>query len=289
MSQCPQHPSDCRSVNRCTALRARPLRIMNLVRAGTVLQWSLKDLGLTAEQMTGGLEITPQYGRHGVDQDDQWTDLSDEPVLGGFFEVLGQIPRGSNHSIYFRLKVQNGNQQQFTTLPQHAHEIIPLKMQELYQACLRRWGEKSSREFLRTGVLLKRIRWGFECPDCRDRDGHHQIKTQCPTCLDTGYPPGYVAYGGCFNLEFSPTRLDDKFDFGSGFTQDGPIGQAVFLNIPELHPGDCWVDLDTDERWLFGSPMETSVRIGGQDVIRKAPLVRLDTTHVVHRFQISKG
>ena len=67
MSQCPQHPSDCSSVNRCTALRARPLRIMNLVRSGTVLQWSLKDLGLTADQQVGGLEITPQYGRHGVD------------------------------------------------------------------------------------------------------------------------------------------------------------------------------------------------------------------------------
>lgn len=288
MTDCQNQALSCTSASICESRLPNALVITNLVRGGTIIQWDLIKIP-EVKKWKFPFTIVPQYSRHGAANEFQWFDLGEVSTSQNTFEISNQIPFGSEFSVYYRFKLSNSNGDVVVTRPQHAFDIIPRQIRTEYNEVIRRWYDRAARQEIRTGYLLKRARWGYYCNSCIDRDGRHKIKTQCPVCYDVGFLDGYMQYSKCFSVEVSPTQFAENVEFSSGFTQQGPVGNFKFLNIPEVYPGDVWVDMKTDERWMIGSPMTTKIRLGSYDIVREAPAARFDTTHVVYGFPITRG
>jgi hypothetical protein len=60
-----------------------------------------------------------------------------------------------------------------------------------------------------------------------------------------------------------------------------------FLNIPDIQPGDVWVDYQSDHRWMINST-ESLLRIGSYVVTAAAAATRLNFADVVYAITVAK-
>jgi hypothetical protein len=263
------------------------LAIRPQVRGATMLQWDLREIREIRSWSTP-IETAIDYAHVGVnDAAVGWHELADYAVRGdGVFYIDKQLVFGHEYNAYFRLRLRDSVGNVHTTQPAHSFNDIPRSQTSIYREALRRWLNRQQRQELRIGSLLKQIRWGDRCAECRDRDGGQQIKSQCPNCFDTGFVGGYYRHCDSFGVEASPQQFSDTFKETSfGQDQDGPFSQFFFLNMPQVFPGDVWVDWATDERWVFGSPMVTKQRLGNVELFRAAPVARIPFNDIVYDFQ----
>jgi len=281
VSNCPTTPS-CAADAACDARKSKVMRITPLTRAGTVITWDL-TLMPSVVNLTPPLEVNIEYSRSAAGS---WVEIMPFSAVANSFTVPQQLVQGSNYTLYYRINVRDalGN---ITASPiQHVFDTVPKMLTTPYLEAVRRWYERCKTGELREGYLLKRSRWGQLCPDCTDRDGRQKIRSQCLTCFDAGFIDGFQQVTNCFFVEGSQTQVSENFTFEAGWNQDGPIDRFTWLHIPQVFPGDVWVDANTDERWVIGNPMTTTVRLGAVELMASAPVARVNTKHVIYSYPV---
>lgn len=262
------------------------LQIRSFIRGPTVLQWDLRSVS-EIQSWPAPIEVAIDYSPVGLATDAPWTELDAFDERDGLYTVTDQKIFGWDFNSYYRLRLRNAVGDLLVTRPVSMFSSLSGgRNQRLYLEMIRLWNRRLENHELQTGTLLKRKRWGAYCTTCRDRDGRQQIRSQCPECYDTGFTGGYFVGEACFSIDPSRLATELKFDFGRGFSQSGPIQTIDCLNIPHVFPGDVWVDGTSDERWLFGSPMITKVKIGNVELFRTIPAARFDAPHIIYSFPL---
>lgn len=259
------------------------LRINHRVRDKTILNWDLlKVSGI--RNWAPPIEVAIDYSPLPLATDDLWTEMAPYAVRDGVFETDFQLLLGSELNTHFRLRLRDAAGNEYVTSPRHLADDIKRPVYTTYREIIRRWHTRITRGEISGGILLKRRRWGTRCPTCLDRDGRQRIESQCPQCFDVGFDGGYYRLETCFGLEMRGEQVSEMFDFGGGFTQEGSVSQVLFLDIPQVYPGDVWVDTTTDERWLLGSPVKTESQLGNVKLLRTAPAARFPFSHIIYQF-----
>lgn len=271
-------------IGQLCALRGNAeLKIYPITRGPTVLQWDLAKIE-GVQSWEPPIEVAIDTAPLDVEDINAWTEIAAYEERDGLYTDEFQRMFGQEFNSHYRLRLRNGVGDIYTTNPISIFEEIPQRMKAVYLESNRRWTRRMDRGELRKGVLLKKKRWGAQCPECRDRDGGQQIESRCRTCYDVGFDGGYYIADQCFGVDAEPGVFSKDFDFGRGSFQQGPFSKFVFRNTPQVFIGDVWVDLSSDERWLLGSPMKTTMRVGNVQLFRSCPAVRLDTTHIVYDY-----
>lgn len=285
MTECPDNTA-CARATECELKSVNQLSISPMTRGGTVISWDLEKIP-EVKNMPGPIEVRIEYSRSGS-KTGPWTTLRDWSSSGADFTVNTQIIAGSDFTIIYRMGIRDGLGNILLSRPQHVFSTIPRALNTTYREILRRWFERARTGELNEGYLIRRHRWGLLCPTCVDRDGRQKIRSNCPTCFDSGFEQGFSQVGGCFYVDSQPGQMSEEFRFESGWYQQGPTTRFLFLDIPAVYPGDIWVDRGTDERWVFGSPFTTSTGLGSVDLLVSAPVARLDSKHIFYDFPVQK-
>ncbi len=274
---------DCPLPTACQLRDRGDLRVYPLVRGDSLLEWNLRTIA-GVRKWDAPLEVAIDYSHVNMPQTAAWMELSAYAERGDTYTINKQLVFGNEQNVHFRLRIRSAIGDIYITQPVAWSDDIPARQQSTYREAIRRWGNRLRAGELRQGLLLKRKRWGLYCDTCRDRDGGQQNQSRCLTCYDTGFDGGYYLYPGCVGVDADTQQLSESFDFSKSYTQEGPYSKFLLLNVPQLYPGDVWVDTSNDDRWILGSPMVTTMRLGNVELFRSLPAARIDFTHVIYDF-----
>lgn len=234
-----------------------------------------------------GIWVDPQQRMFGVDSNTHYRVLMrDASLFAGApdssWDDIGSAAIGSTFRIVADLP---GSPIVYISKPVRAADYLPRQLQSTYNEIVRRWYARGRRGEIRKGVLLKRIRYGNRCTLCRDRDSGVQIVSQCLSCYGVGWVGGYYRVPQCVYAEFSPIKVDYNFDENRSYFSEGPTSQVKLLNMPQLYPGDVWVESSTDHRWLLGNLLHAQ-SVGSIKLLTDIETTRLDFTNVIYQFSV---
>jgi hypothetical protein len=71
----------------------------------------------------------------------------------------------------------------------------------------------------------------------------------------------------------------------AGMTTEGNIASLKWLNIPNVDPGDIWVDANTDYRWEIGE-ITVVTKVASLPLICTAPGARLPLNDVAYTISL---
>jgi hypothetical protein len=136
------------------------------------------------------------------------------------------------------------------------------------------------------GTLLKRMRYGAKCTNCRDALSDEVTNSDCQICNGTGFKVGYHAPSPIHCFDITPQAFDEQQDSdATGTTRADPVIQARVLGFPALQRFDVWINNYSDERWIIHSiqhlAMLRSVPLVSQVRMHLAPF-----THQIYRVEI---
>lgn len=147
---------------------------------------------------------------------------------------------------YYRLHVEGGSTPPFNT----QWRTVGAEPSPAAAAILRR----NTLLFQKAGVpvwIFKRRRQGERCPDCWDATLQSVFKTNCATCLGTGFTQGYYdPIATMVNILPSSDRnqLED-------LQRQPRTTSAITSAYPDLAPGDVLVEMETADRWRISTPL----------------------------------
>lgn len=249
----------------------------------TLLTWDLSNLA-SAANMQLPVQIQIEASHVGVMDSSAWTIVRPYANNTGSYNDGAQRVFGNDDNLYYRLAIQDAASNVYRSSPKKAGELLPRREMPLYREIVRRWQGRALRGELRAGYLLKRIRWGAYCTNCRDRDGV-EIKSRCLTCYDTGFTGGYYAPVECFYAIMGPYSVKESYNDQRSFFDDGPTGTLQFLDIPVVYPGDVWVEKSSDLRFMFGNVISAQ-RLGNIKLVVTAECQQRDFSDVLYRFNV---
>lgn len=263
------------------------LQVINRIYGAKTITW---DLGKSPMLRAYGdsVETKLQFGRTSAADAANWTDLTAYAADTGSYTDDSQRVFSMEDNLFYRLVVRLITGQVVASQAIRAQDTIPARLIPVFNEILRRWRLRATNRELRPGFLLKRRRWGARCPECRDRDGGQKIESDCPTCYDTGFDGGYFQPIGCCYAQLGEYTYDENFNDQTGFSVDGYQTTLTMLNIPNIYPGDVWVDYDNDHRWAVNS-VNVKSRIGTVEAIAAVTAYRLSTTDITYSFPVNRG
>jgi hypothetical protein len=156
--------------------------------------------------------------------------------------------------------------------------------QEIHRREHKRYRMKATPSTL--GILLKVKYYGDRCTTCTGADSGEPTRSHCPECFGIGYTQGYQTPIPCFNADLSITAHDLKMFDEQGPFINGGIGTIRFLNSPQVHPWDIWVDAQSDRRYVIGQ-IQPLVSFGSVDLVCRAAVARLALDHPAHSIDLS--
>lgn len=277
---CGDSPSNCK-LALCDA-SAIDLIVSPKIAGSTTVRWHVGDSLKLGEQ---ALETQIEFSRYPTEAATAWTVVRSYAANTGIWVDTSQRLFGVNSNGYYRITIRNESLNLYRSAIKRAVPEIPKAFKATYNEIIRRWLNRGKRGELRRGVLLKKILSGNRCGVCRDRDSGVQLRSQCLTCFGVGWQYGYYQLPGCVFAEFGAVKVDYEFDENRSYFSNGPVSQVKLLNIPQLYPGDVWVEELTDQRWLLGNMLHAQ-SIGSTELLTDIETVRLDYTNVVYQFPI---
>lgn len=279
---CVSEISLCSSAIQCSP-EAVDLQIHpKIAGGGTLLSWDLSPL-VQQYQLTLPLQVQIETSHTGAEDPAAWSIARAYAADAQSYTDASQRVFGNDPNLYYRLAVQDAALSVYRTKPKRAFDNMHWRLVGAYSEIIRRWSGRAMRGELRAGKLLKRIRWGTYCAECRDRDSGVQVKSFCLTCYGTGFTGGFYQPVDCFYGELGPVVLDEALDQQQSYSQEGPSGTLQFLNIPVVYPGDVWVEKSTDLRYLLGR-VSHAQRLGTISLIANAPAIQIDFRDPIYRF-----
>jgi len=282
MSECDdlRDNSSC-SDNLCLPSQIK-LTVYPQVFGGTVIRWSYTDRDLLAES---GLQVQIEFSPYAVSDNTAWTIVRAYAADTGYWTDTAQRAFGRRNYTHYRISVLDVALNEVWSQPKRADSYIPPAFDTTFRELVRRWSGRANRGELRKGTLLKRRTHATRCSVCRDRDSGVQLISQCLTCYGTGRTGGYYKVPICVYVEFSPMSISHGFDANKSYFEQGPDSQVTLLNIPQVFPGDVWVEDSTDHRWELGN-MVYAQKIGSVECLAKCEASRIDFTDVIYQFPV---
>lgn len=262
------------------------LHVYPLVSGPNTLTWEA-SAAAQGYSLQGAVEARIEMARADVPAADAWTEVRDYgPNLGAYIDDA-QRQFGTSTNLHYRVLLRDSASTVVVSEAVRAHTHIPRGLSTVYREVIRRWNLRGRRGEIRKGYLLKKIRYGTRCTECRDRDSGVSIIGQCLNCYGVGWVGGYWQAAGCSYAEFAPVSVGESFDENSNFQDQGPSTTLNLLNIPQLYSGDVWVEDATDHRWLIGELLHGQ-SVGSQELISKVQAHRIDLAHVAYRFPVER-
>lgn len=262
------------------------LRVINRVYGSKVLTW---DLGRSPiiRKFNGSLEVKVQFGRTSAPDTDNWTDLTAYAEDTGGYTDDAQRIYSMEDNLFYRVVVRLESGQVIASSCVRAQDTLPTRQIPVFNEIIRRWKLRAVNREIRPGFLLKRRRWGARCTECLDRDSGQKLESDCPTCYDTHFLGGFFQPIGCCFAQFGSYTYDENFSDQFGYAVDGYQTQLTMLNLPNIYPGDVWVDYDSDHRWGIDA-VNVKTRIGTVETIVAASAYRLSSTDIVYSFPVER-
>ena len=251
------------------------------VYGNTVVAWDASGVIEDPSDLEAQIEIS----RYGVTNVNAWTIVQAYAANTGIWTDTSQHIYGTSDNLYYRVALRLPDNSVVRSEPVRTQDSIPKPLKATFNEILRRWENRGRRGELRRGRILKSIRYGNRCTSCRDRDSSVQLVSQCATCYGVGWVGGYYIVPKCVYAEMSPVEVDENFSIDRGFHSDGPKAQIKLMNIPQLYPGDVWVEDATDHRWLLGAMVHAQT-VGTVELLTTIQTARFDFTHVVYQFPV---
>jgi hypothetical protein len=255
--------------------------ILPHIKGGTVLYWTFAE----GTELAVDAKIKIEVARHDTVTTAAWTTLATVDASLGIYTDTQQRTWGSNEQVYYRLTLDTP----LCVLGPYPSMMgmIPCEMQGLLREILRRERQRHQTKEAQRGALLKRKYSGVVCPTCVDPDfTERQIRSDCPTCFATGWTGGYYLHHD-FYVDMGNYGGANAYGEETPVVTGGHETKLQFLNIPDIQPGDVWVDYQSDHRWMINST-ESLLRIGSYVVTAAAAATRLNFADVVYAITVAK-
>lgn len=189
---------------------------------------------------------------------------------------------------YYRVLAIDADGNWFKSDPVPANQTFKQKQHEsLFREIVRREQLRARRRNteMSIGALLKVRYYGEPCGTCRDPNTELSINHDCPDCFGRGYRLGYYHPYPCFAVDLGGGQHDLKMFEEQGPRVDDSPRVMRFLNMPQVHPWDIWVDYSSDYRYLIGQ-IQAITTIGSLDVICNAAVSRIEFTDPAYKVPV---
>ena len=233
---------------------------------------------------TSGCSFQLQAGYAGTANATDWVDVG-TPVTDAFYaEDDQQRLHGKRLLTYYRVVLTVGTTK-YVSQPVSVHGELPEKDWVTAREIIRK--ERLRHNLVsRSGILLKRIRYGARCTECLDELTGEVTDSKCPTCQGTGFKVGYhpPVPLQCFDL--TPETIAELRSGAQAPGQSRPTTvQARVIGFPTLSKEDIWVDARSDQRWAIHE-IKHAAEIRGVPLVLTVTMSLLAYTHAAYRIQV---
>jgi hypothetical protein len=109
-------------------------------------------------------------------------------------------------------------------------------------------------------AVCKRMHWGTRCTKCWDKTTKQVIRSNCVTCMGTGFEPGY--FTPVLTLGRRGVIPASKQITPQGISEFRPT-QVTILDAPKVEPDDIIVFLRDNRRFVVKAVVQTELRTVG--------------------------
>jgi hypothetical protein len=257
---------------------------------GTLIGWSLVS-GFTAK--------APFYFYVDVaySGSDEWETLNETPIIDGCV-YTDPAQRHYDHlaNFYYRIRLvlpndldNLGDPRVHVSQPQLAAGVLSKRDWLVAREICRKeyLMQKKRTNLTHVGFILKRRRWGTECPDCIEYDTKEVQNGSCAICFGTGFTGGYFP-----RIDF---RCTFDAPWGREFKRDEEVSltnnivrKARAVAYPYLDTNDIYVRRDTGERFYINSIAQIA-EVGNVPIIVLVELRLAPVTDIVYTIPLEGG
>ena len=131
----------------------------------------------------------------------------------------------------------------------------------------------------RSGVLLKRRRYGERCPCLNKLTGEVQ-DTDCQRCCGTGFLGGYHRPFHCEPFEITEEMISENQQQPAGSSRNDVLSSRMLGN-PMLQRLDVIVDANSDERWHV-QDIQIGAAAGNLPIVLRVTLLPLPFSSIIY-------
>ena len=230
--------------------------------------------------------IELQVSRYDTPDPSVWTTLATVAADSAYYVDTSKRTWGSLERIYYRARLLPGCCFSRIT-PSKGGMLDCREPVSIVREILRRERLRHESGEASLGTLLKRKFSGIPCTDCVDPDyPGRQIESFCLTCYQTGWVGGYYLNPSFYaDLGESGTQLKT----GDNLDVEGSdrVTTLRYLNIPDVQPGDVWVEYSSDHRWHVDK-VRTLSKVSSYVLIAAAEVRRLGFEDVVYKYPVPR-
>lgn len=250
---------------------------------GTLIAWELPS----TLAVSGDAVYRVQFGRTPSNNDNTWEDVGNPDT--NITQVVDYKYRdvGDDRYSYYRLEITDGDVKYLSQPYFSDVGVMSMAQRRLYNEIVRReqrrYRDRATPACI--GYLIKLRRHGPPCPECTDPDTNQRYLEHCPVCFGGGYDRGYYKPIKCFYMDVGNYKRNVVVTENAGMTTEGNISSLKWLNIPNVDPGDIWVDANTDYRWEIGE-ITVVTKVASLPLICTAPGARLPLNDVAYTISL---
>lgn len=255
------------------------LDILPTIDGGSVIYWTLQP----SIEIPAGATVAVQTARYATADNSVWSTLATVPYTNGYIIDVNRYALGIAEQIYYRAV--------FSSPPCTTDPVpslmgkIPCTQRPMLREIIRREQLRHKNNEAQQGTLLKRKYSGTLCTICTNPDfPEQQINSYCETCYGTGWVGGYFINPN-FYLDMAEHGFSNKRGEYRRIEGEHNATQIQYLNIPDVQPGDVWVDKQSDHRWQI-EKVHSLFRLGSYVVTAQADVRKLNFEDVVYKFQL---
>lgn len=260
------------------------IQVVNQPLGGTLIAWELSE-GFGAY---GPFNFYVDFGRSGTNE---WETLNEQPVVNDcvymdvcqrYFDQLADFYYRVRLTLPNEIDPQTGTCKVYQSQPQQANGVWSKRDWLLAREIARKEYllQRKRTNMTAVGHILKRMRYGTPCNDCKDHDTGEVINAECPVCYGTGFIGGYFpAHKFTVTMDGNWTR-DFKRDPQISLRNDViRKGRAVSYPYPDTR--DVFVRKDTGERFFLHETTSIA-EVGGIPVVVSVGLRLAPTTDIIY-------
>lgn len=234
---------------------------------------------------------------------EEWETLNQSPIVDECVYVdLCQRTYDAQDDFYYRVRLVlpsvadplTGTCKVYQSQPQQANGLWSKRDWLLAREICRKeyLMQRKRTNLTAVGHILKRRRYGTQCPDCREYDTGEVLNGKCPVCFGTGFIGGYYSAIKLTITSNAPWARQFKRD-GQVSLRNDIVRESRCVSYPFPNSGDVWVRKDNGERYYL-DPITTIAEVGGIPVvislgIRLAPVTDIIYTVPLQGFKSSSS
>lgn len=255
--------------------------IWHMTRGGTQLYWEL----VPTFSVPGPYKFFIDLGQPATDT---WIALNSAPIVDDcYFQDPCQRTWDQFVEHYYRIRLLTPDGTVYKSQPTQAYGALDRKDWLRARDIVRREHLQQRKVDGSQGVLLKRKKFGQECPVCLDHDTREITNSECGTCYGTGIVGGYYPA-----VEFwftgGPTGTTRQVKNASpprGKNADMKEDGARCVLYPLIDTKDVWVQGNTDERYIIDK-FTVIAELRGLPLVASAELRLAPATDIVYSIPL---